>query len=148
MLHKNVDYRNEKQDGQLVVELLNLLHGEFLFDPRNASCSCRLNQFDSCVCIRSGAYGSKPGWQGLRAVPTQHYTATVPSASPAPPYPTLPGMKPQHLQSKRTNSEYQRLTIPLKQRAAAKAELLRSIIQKPYHKFSSGIKHYVVILGY
>lgn len=81
---KKVNCRNQKKDGQLVVKLLDLLHGEFLFHPRNASCSSRLNKFDSFLCVRIGVYRSKPSWQGLITVHRQHYTATVTSVLPAP----------------------------------------------------------------
>lgn len=97
MLHEKVNCRNQKKAGQLVVELLDLLHEEFLFDPRNARCSSRLNKFDSFLCIRIGVYRSKPGWQGLIIVHIRHYTAIVTLAFPAPPYPSLPGIKSEHL---------------------------------------------------
>lgn len=62
---------------------------------------------------------SKPGWQSLVVVHIQHYTAIATLVFPAPPYPSLPGIKSEHLQSKRTNSEYQRLMIPLKEKDVA-----------------------------
>lgn len=148
MLHKRTTCSCRKGDGQLVVELPDLLCGELAFDPRNAGCSGRLNKFDSFVCVRIGVYRSQPAQQGLIIVHTQHYTAVVTPVFPAPPYPHLPGIKPESLHSRRTNSEYQRLTIPLKERAGAQADLLRAVTQKPYRNLSSGKKHYVVILCY
>lgn len=91
-----------------MAELPDLLCGELAFDPRNVGCSGRLNKFDSFLCVRIEVYRCQPAQQGLIIVHIQHYTAMVTPVFPAPPYPSLPGKKPENLHSRRTNSEYQR----------------------------------------
>lgn len=127
-----------------MVRPLDLAHSKVLFAPRNANCLSKLNKFDAFLCIRIGVQRSKSRL-GKVSWFTEQDTATASQASPTL-HSTLPRSAGNKLDiSKNKQSGCQRHTSPSKQRSVAKAELLRFIIQKPYHKSSSGIKHCVIL---